>query len=215
MKGWTDYFIQYANPLYMRRILFCALLGMLCCQSIYAASSNLVAVFDQAKKAVKLSWQNNDATVIRFILQRSADNIHWVDLYQADQQKLADKSVMKYTDRFPDMAKNYYRLKIITNQTGQLYSETIMVIMGNAKESWVMYPVPVGAVLNLQYTGSEQIRGIVSVFIQSSQGKILGRYRFSSLTRLISMPVTNLGKGLYDVRILVGNDIVWNQRFIK
>jgi hypothetical protein len=188
---------------------------MLCYQSINAASPNLVAVFDQPKKVVKLSWQNNDANVTRFILQRSADNIHWVDLYQADLQKLADKSVIKYTDRFPDMAKNYYRLKMVATNAAQAYSAAIMVIMGNAKESWVMYPVPVGAVLNLQYTGSEQIKGIISVFIQNSQGKILGRYRFSSLNRLLNLPVTNLGKGLYDVRILVGDDIVWNQRFVK
>jgi hypothetical protein len=199
----------------MKRILFCGLLGMLCYHATYAISPNLIAVFDQAKKAVRLSWQNNDDNVIRFILQRSADNIHWVDLYQADLQKLADKSVIKYTDRFPDMAKNYYRLKKGTTNAGSQYSETIMVIMGNAKESWIMYPVPVGSVLNLQYTGSEQIKGIISIFIQNSQGKILGRYRFSSLNRLFNLPVTNLGKGLYDVRILVGDDIVWNQRFVK
>lgn len=199
----------------MKRILFCGLLGMLCYHATYAISPNLIAVFDQAKKAVRLSWQNNDDNVIRFILQRSADNIHWVDLYQADLQKLADKSVIKYTDRFPDMAKNYYRLKTGTTNAGSQYSETIMVIMGNAKESWIMYPVPVGSVLNLQYTGSEQIKGIISIFIQNSQGKILGRYRFSSLNRLFNLPVTNLGKGLYDVRILVGDDIVWNQRFVK
>ena len=91
-----------------------------------------------------------------------------------------------------------------------------MLVSGNTDNAWLIYPVPVGTVINLQYNGNDAIEGIITVFIQSvTSGTIFTRLRLASTTRKITIPITNIGKGTYDVRIYVSNKIVWNQRVIK
>ena len=90
-----------------------------------------------------------------------------------------------------------------------------MVITGSPNFKWVMYPVPVKDLLTLQYKGTEPIKGTITVLIQRETGKLLTRLRFSSLTTVIKIPVSYLGRGIYDIRIIVENEIMWNQRFIK
>jgi hypothetical protein len=78
-----------------------------------------------------------------------------------------------------------------------------------------MYPVPVGDVLTLQYKGTGKIEGVVNVYIQNMAGRVLTRLRSASLNTIIKIPVSNLGKGIYDIRIIVEDVTVWNQRFLK
>ena len=178
-------------------------------------STNLTAVFDQQKRSVKLKWQNNDTRITAFVLQKSADNNKWNDIYTVETDVFSLDKIEKFTDDNPAPDKNYYRLEIILENNNKEISPLITVLMGEPAGSWVMFPVPVTSVLNLQYTGSEQIKGVITVFIQNAQGKVLMQTRSSSLNRVIQIPVSNLGKGIYDVRIMIENKIVWNQRFIK
>ena len=94
------------------------------------------------------------------------------------------------------------------------YSSSVLVISG-AGNNWVMYPVPVGNILTLQYNGTEKITGVVNVSIQNMNGQILTRIRSASINTTIRIPVSNLGKGIYDIRIIIKDEVVWNQRFVK
>ncbi len=199
----------------MKAVLTIILVCMHTFCSAARIAPHLTAVYDPSKKVVKLKWQNNDPNTNSFVLQRSADNNHWADLYKVERGQLNQHKIEKYTDPQPDPNKNYYRLKMVSSQNNIQFSPSIMVIIGNPESSWVMYPVPVNTVLNLQYTGSDPIQGVVSVFIQNSQGKVMARLRSSSLARTIQIPVTNLGRGIYDVKIVIMDKIVWNQRFVK
>lgn len=95
------------------------------------------------------------------------------------------------------------------------YSNSILVIIGRPGNNWLMYPVPIKTVLNLQYNGTEAISGVISVFIRTMRGQVVNRLRLASTSRFISIPVDNLGRGTYDIQILIKDDVVWNQRFIK
>ncbi len=188
------------------------------CMTCFAAdiSPNLTAEYIGSKKIVLLKWQNTDDRVVRFILQRSEDNQHWKDIYNLGSSDFNKKKLEKYQDEFPEPTRNYYRLKIFfAGSDNAEYSASIMVIIGNPLNSWTMFPVPVRDILNLQYNGSEAIHGVVGVFIQNMSGYVLTRKRFSSLSRTIQIPVDNLGRGTYDVRIVINDEIVWNQRFVK
>ena len=175
---------------------------------------NLTAEYNTSKKQVELKWQNIDARVNRFVLQRSADNNSWKDIYTLGPDDFSKKKQEKFYDRYPEPEKNYYRLKTFTAD-GFEYSASIMVIIGSLASSWIMYPVPVHDVLNLQYNGSESIKGVICIFIQNMYGYVLVRRRCSTLSRIIEVPVDNLGRGTYDVRIVINDEIVWNQRFVK
>ena len=192
-------------------MLIC-LMQTLCFAS--AINPNLTAEYNSGRKQVELKWQNVDKRVTRFILQRSDDNNSWKNIFVLGLDDFSKKNQEKFNDRNPEPDKNYYRLQIFTADSVE-YSAVIMVIIGSPANSWTMYPVPVRDVLNLQYNGSEAIRGVISVFIQNMYGYVLTRKRFSTLSRTIQIPVDNLGRGTYDVRIVINDEIVWNQRFIK
>ncbi len=180
-----------------------------------ASSPNLTAEYINREKSVSIKWQNTDSRVTAYILQRSADNNNWKDIYIIESSKFSKKKLEKFSDQNPQPTKNHYRLKMLLEGSNSEYSQTIVVIIGNTANSWVMFPVPVRDVLNLQYNGSDAIPGVISIFIQNIHGYILLRNRFSSLNRIIQLPVSNLGRGIYDIRIVVNDVIVWNQRFVK
>jgi len=78
-----------------------------------------------------------------------------------------------------------------------------------------MYPQPVSNVLNLQYNGNAIIPGVITVFIQRINGQMYHQLRYASSTRFISIPVSNLGSGMYIVRIIINKQEVWNKKFVK
>ena len=65
-----------------------------------------------------------------FVLQRSADNNSWKDIYTLNSNGLNKKKLEKFYDRNPEPAKNYYRLKIFVNNETE-YTASIMVIIGS------------------------------------------------------------------------------------
>ena len=185
----------------------------LCFSSII--SSNLSATYDPKGMAVKLKWQNNDTRIKVFVLQKSNDSHTWSDLTSIDAPSFSESKIAKYLDEYPDPKRNYYRLGMVIDGDNVEYSAPIMVMPGRSASSWVMFPVPVTTVLKLQYTGSDPIKGVITVLVQNSHGRVIKRFRSSSLSRTIEIPVSNFGKGIYEVQIMVGADYVWNQRFIK
>ncbi|HMJ48291.1 MAG TPA: hypothetical protein VK498_13245 [Ferruginibacter sp.] len=175
-------------------------------------NSHLTAVYESRKKSVKVKWQNS-GNVNSYVLQRSADNREWKDIARIGAAVLIKNAFISYNDE--GSGKNYYRLKIYNTKTSWEFSTVVMVINPAPGYNWIMYPVPVLDVLNLQYNGSELIPGVISVFIQSIEGKVYTRLRLASTTRQIQIPVSNLGRGTYDIRVVIMDEVVWNQRFIK
>lgn len=176
---------------------------------------DFTAVYDSRKKAVKIKWQDKSPDIAIYIIQRSGDKTTWTDLAV---QSVSPNTVAKsfsFEDKNPAPGQNYYRLKSFSKKDEATYSLIVMVISGSPDFKWVMYPVPVSDLLTLQYKGTETIKGTITVLLQRDNGKLLTRLRFSSLTTVIKIPVSNLGRGIYDVRIIVENEIKWNQRFIK
>jgi Secretion system C-terminal sorting domain len=179
------------------------------------SAPGITVVYDAQKKAVDIKWQQNQSGIKTFIIQRSANNKDWADIARQEIVRFDISRLYQYSDYRTVAGQNYYRLKCITS-TGQIeYSNVIMVIAGASSNNWVMYPVPVGDVLTLQYKGTEKIEGVVNVYIQNIAGRVLTRIRSASLNTIIKIPVSNLGKGIYDIRIIVEGVTVWNQRFLK
>lgn len=178
-------------------------------------SPGLTAVYEHRQQLVKLKWNHNDKQVARYILQRSADNNRWTDIYDMRLDNSSNYKFISYYDNQVATGRNYYRLKMLLIGGNAEFTSSIMVIIGNTVNNWIMYPVPVKDVLNLQYNGNALITGVIAVSIQRMNGQLYQQLRFASSTRFIQIPVSNLGSGTYDVRIRVNNKVVWNQRFVK
>ena len=184
--------------------------------SVFAQNkTTLTALFDRNTKMVKLRWQNiTDA--VSYSLQSSKDNYIFTDIFIIKVANVLKGDFIKYNDNKPVEGKNYYRLKIYKNNNMVETLPSVMLVTGNTDNAWVIYPVPVGPVLNLQYNGNDAIEGVLTVLIQSvTSGTIFTRLRLASTTRKITIPISNIGKGTYDIRIYVSGNIMWNQRIIK
>ena len=179
------------------------------------ALTGIAVFYDPGKNAVSIKWQQKTTGVKKFIVQRSDNNSKWLDIASIESTDLYGKQY-QYFDKDPGPGQNYYRLKTINSNTETEYSLSVMVITGEKNSGdWVMYPVPVTSMLTLQYRGSKRITGVVNVSIQNVTGYTVTKVRSASLNTVIRIPVDNLGKGIYDVRIVIENEIVWNQRFVK
>ncbi len=179
------------------------------------ADIEFTAVYDSRKHVVKINWQSRSPDVKAFIIQRSSDNKAWADIALRQVNSNTANKAYYFEDGKPVTGDNYYRLKYINSDNKIEYSQAVMLITASVGYNWVMYPVPVKDILTLQYRGSETIKGVITVLIQSSSGNIITRIRSASLTKIIRIPVSNLGAGIYDVRIIVEDEIIWNQRFVK
>ncbi len=176
---------------------------------------DFTAVYDNRKKTVKIKWQNKSHGVNTFIIQRASGNKAWTDIAIQATNPDTENKPFNFEDKKPEPGENYYRLKCIYSNNQIEYSLVVVVIIGTKGFDWVMFPVPVTDLLTLQYKGTEAIKGVITVLIQGSNGKIITRARFSSLTTVIKFPLSNLGRGIYDIRIIVEDEIVWSQRFAK
>lgn len=174
----------------------------------------ITAVYDAKRNVVTVKWQQKAAGYKTFIVQRSSDNFNWVDIARVNNAQFANNKSWQYDDKKITAVENYYRLLCLSTDGKTAYSSSIMVITGGIHK-WIMYPVPVTDVLTLQYKGAAKITGVINVVIQNMQGYVLTRLRCASNTTNIQIPVSNLGKGIYDIRITVASEVVWNQRFVK
>lgn len=199
----------------MKSLLAIILFGMSMPGNQPIISPGLTVVYEHKQQLVKLKWNHNDKQVVRYVLQRSADESRWAEVYSIKMDDPSQYKFISYYDNQVAAGKNYYRLKAILSNGSQEFTPSIMVIIGKPGNSWLMYPVPVTDVLNLQYNGNALITGVISVVIRRMNGQVYHQLRFASSTRLIQVPVSNLGSGTYDVRIIVNNQVVWNQRFVK
>jgi Secretion system C-terminal sorting domain len=185
------------------------------CQAFAGAAPGITAVYDAKKKAVIIKWQQKQTGIRSFVVQRSDDNYNWDDIALQQTVNFNPAKIYQFWDTKSAAGENYYRLKAVMQNGTVDYSASVMVMVGPATNSWVMYPVPVKDVLTLQYKGTEKIKGVVNVLIQNTIGTVLVRLRSASLNTVIRIPVNNLGKGLYDIRITIEDEVVWNQRFVK
>ncbi|MGF2411529.1 T9SS type A sorting domain-containing protein [Ferruginibacter sp.] len=198
----------------IKTILCTSFLTMYYCMVATATAPGITVVYDAKKKAVNIKWQQKVPGIKSFIIQRSADNTEWTDIARQESVNFNPGKTYQFWDTKSAPGQNYYRLKCVMEKGQAEYSPGVIIITGVANH-WVMYPVPVRDVLTLQYKGTEKITGVINIFIQNVNGRIITRLRSASLNTVIKIPVDNLGKGIYDIRIVVEDEVIWNQRFVK
>ena len=173
------------------------------------------AVYNGRKKAVVINWQHASADIKTYIIQQSSGNKIWTDIALQEVTQHAPPRTFYFEHQKISTGEIHYRLKCIYKDGKTDFSLDVLVIIGTFKNSWVMYPVPVADLLTLEYRGAEAIKGVINVIIQQPTGRVFTKLRCSSLSRLIKIPVNNLPKGIYDIRILVQEEVIWDQRFVK
>jgi len=200
----------------MKKILIAGIcIALSCCLHAASLPPGITVVYEPKKKAVLIRWQQKQAGVKTFIIQRSNNNSDWEDIALQVIADFNPSKLYQYYDYKSAAGENYYRLKCVGEKEQTEFSPAIMVITGITNSNWIMYPVPVKDVLTLMYKGGDRIKGVINVFIHNVTGRVITKVRSGSLNTSIRIPVNNLGSGIYDVRIIIEDEVVWNQRFVK
>ncbi len=173
------------------------------------------AVYNSRKKVVVIKWQHVSTAVKGYVLQRSKDNKIWADIALQQIDPASKNRNFYFEDKNFATGENYYHLKYIYTDGKTANSGNVIVLIGSTTNNWAIYPVPVTSLLTLEYRGSEPLKGVINVIIQQPTGRVFTKLRYASSTKQIKIPVDNLPKGVYDVRILVQDEIIWDQRFVK
>ena len=173
------------------------------------------AVYNSRKKAVLIKWQHTSADIKTYVLQQSSGNKAWADIALQEINPATGNRSFYFEDKKFAVGENHYRLKCIYADGKTVYSLDVVVMITSATNNWVIYPVPVIDLLTLEYRGSEPIQGVINVIIQQPGGRVFLKRRYSSQTKQIKITPDFLPRGIYDIRILVQDEVIWNQRFVK
>lgn len=215
MKFWFDFGNQWQNSISMIRIfLVIFFIGFQISSFATSLLPDFTAVYNSRKKAVIIKWQHAAPGVKTYITQRSPDNKTWTDIALQEIEPASKNRSFYFEDKKPTAGENHYRLKSIYEDGKIVYSQDVMVIIGSTN-NWVMYPVPVTDLLTLEYRGSEPIKGVINVEIQNLSGRILLKRRYSSQSKQIKIIPDFMPKGIFDLRIIVEDEIIWSQRLVK
>jgi hypothetical protein len=214
-EDWYDF--RYTQDMFNRITAIFPLFLSICMMDakLSIAIVPLKAVFNEQANEIKINWDKIDNNIRQFTLQYSTDDRNWKDLARQTVTDFYNKQVFQFFHRQPARGKNYYRLKITYASLSIGFSSSVLVNAAPVTKQWTIYPVPVGDVLTLEYLGAQKIMGVINVFILGVNGNIITRLRCSSLNKIINIPVGNLGRGIYDIRIIILDEITWSERFVK
>jgi hypothetical protein len=185
------------------------------CQ-VKAQNIPFTATYEKDKRVVFLKWQHIDIHAVSYTLQSSKDNIFFTDIFTKQCNGISIGSEVKYADKTITGEKIFYRLLIHQHAVSFETTLPIMVTLNMAENTWLLYPLPAKEFVNLKYTGNGIIDGVISIYIQRlNSGIIFNKLRLASNTKNISIPIINLGSGVYIMHVSIGNRPAWSQQFIK
>ena len=79
----------------------------------------------------------------------------------------------------------------------------------------LIYPNPVQDELNIAYKRTDALRGIIKVMIQDATGKVILQFRQASNNKRLRIPVSNLRRGFYFIKIDVLGEVQMNEKFVQ
>lgn len=203
---------MYRNPLLYLWLL------LTCCSPAAAQQCRLHTVYHQETDRISLDWNMIPySTKTIYVLLRSTDQRAW-SVVAADPvlRNYTEEDVFDYDEKVNSGGIYYYRLKILDAGNNTVALSNIAGVNTTAgKDVWVVYPNPVYDVLHLAYKGNNPVKGVINVLIADASGKTVIRFRSASIYKSLQIPVSNLRNGIYLVQIIVMNEVMLNQQFIK
>jgi hypothetical protein len=152
----------------------------------------------------KLNWQtSNEINTKDFIIERSSDGINFSAIGKVNANNLsAITNSYDYADNEPSQGVNYYRLKMEDKDEKFTYSNIVEVYLDKLYSVSVS-PVPAHDVVTIK--GAENF---TEVQFMDVSGRITKQ--FGKMPNNI-FPVTDLGKGIYFIKLTSKN----NSRLLK
>lgn len=152
--------------------------------------------------SVLLNWSvqssfNNDY----YEIERSNDGVHFAKIGTVNAVNGANVKQYSFTDNLPLNGTNYYRIKQVDKDGSYQYSQTKKVSMSDVIRHWNIYPNPAKDKATL-YSLNNYNKTDISVC--NLNGKIVYHTTVSNVmaNQSINIPVNNLSKGVYVIKIV-------------
>ena len=172
----------------------------------------------QAKSDVKLTWTTaSERDNKGFELERSSDGKTFAAIgFVKGQGTTTQQHTYDFTDSPPQYFGGivYYRLRQINFDGTASLSKTLSFTLGKATD-WQVFPNPTKTDVAIQ--SNQDIKGTIIVELTDLLGRTLGSsiYEGISVKSGIHQNVENLPNGLYFIKILSDNTVLFTQRVVK
>lgn len=172
------------------------------------------------KGNVNLNWAVTASIALQnFEIQRSIDNIRFTTVARQDANSQAD--VLKnYTDIDNIGSVNsemvFYRIKVIAVNGQEKYSNVAAVRKTTARTMVIISPNPANEVASLQFYAEKET--LVTVNIKDITGRVIAMQKVKAFKGNNSVPLNGLSKysdGVYNVQLLIGNDVFTTKLIIQ
>ena len=163
---------------------------------------------------VNVMWASNTARKnALFILEKSADNVHFEDIYEVEAFQATDElTTFNYIDKSPYENQNYYRLRLIYIDKSAVTSQAIMVKF-DVKPDFDIYPNPSteGVTVDLKNWSDQAL----NLDILNNIGMPVYHQHFAdNHARIEQIDVNSLPNGSYFMRLTAPNRKAMIQKLI-
>jgi hypothetical protein len=158
-------------------------------------------------KVVQLKWaveQNED--IKSFDVERSDDGVAFIKVGSRLALNRTGGGSYDFVDATPKKNTGLlYRLKLIGRDGTVLYSELKMVRVDEGEVAVKMKQNPVRNQLDFDITATENSKATVSIISSGGQRVLLQNIRLATGLNPVSLPVTSLATGIYQLVVEAGN----------
>ncbi len=165
--------------------------------------------------SVLLNWSTeSEANNDHYEIERSADGISFIKMGSVNALQTGGVQKYTFTDNQPLISMNYYRIKQVDKEGGYKYSSIREVDINAIVKRWNLYPNPAENSTAL-YAMNNYDKAYISV--SDLNGRTVYRYTANNIMagQSINIPVYQLSKGVYVIKIITGQNTDTQKLVVK
>ena len=166
-------------------------------EAITAVQVNILSFTGISRYSIaQLGWRSTEQNILQYEVESSNDSINFVREGVVAANNQSSENNYRFTDNIRGIQKKFYRLRIVNKQGKWDYSKTI-VVTNNSMPLNIVYPSIIkNNMLNLFISDAYD-----NLVLFAANGTVILNKSIRGFKGRMDIPVTNLAKGMYLVKI--------------
>ena len=145
---------------------------------------------------VDLNWNTNeDMNDFHFVIEHSMEGEDFEIIHSMDGKEAYESKEYSYIDESARPGRNYYRIKHINNNGETEHSETLMLIMVDRFDNFILFPNPTVDYINFESLRLTDEEG--QIIISDLKGTIIDKIVIPPNTERMRVDLRNFSPGAY------------------
>lgn len=242
LNGHTFYFYPFKKSKFLNQMIKIFLAACIL-QLLFLSSAfgdvRLAIITRPGSSTLTLEWNmTNYPGLTTYALFESPDGFNWtIAAANPAERRYTAMTVMEYQKKFGNERQLYFKVKVYDpNENIIAISNTALVVnpefvpsyrsnespkpsyplySGASRTQWQLIPPGQWDVLELRHTGQAKVTGVIQVDIYNNNGRDVQKFRASSKSRELKIPIRQLPQGTYHVLLRVENQNQLNTYFTR